>query len=451
VTPELFDRVQRVLAVHGGGGTRQRVHDHYLKGLLWCGRCGRRFIIMPGRGNGGTYFYFICRGRQGGGCTQPYLRIEAMEVAVARHYATVRLTDDFQASVRSELDDALLGKLGGLDALKKRLTARLSELDTKEDQFLELVGDPSWPRDKIRRKVDAIRVERAEITAQLTDTTARLAAGREFFLAALALLKDPQGFYKGGGTSLKRAMNKLIFAKLYVNGDEIISDELGEAVRDVLEAARLRVRSDVRAGPGRLDTPTAIPPADASSPVEGDGAAWASLTGAELLDLALSGQGSSRAALVGDTGIEPVTSSVSGKRSPAELIAPGLTEVETGFEPVYTALQAVASPLGHSTEEVRLWRPRADDGTRTRDPHLGKVMRYQLRYVRTAVAGFTPATDENSSRGLHPLTNRIPGAPALPPSRGHRRPPPPAPAPAPAPACHHHRRQTRQPIVEPRR
>jgi hypothetical protein len=25
-------------------------------------------------------------------------------------------------------------------------------------------------------------------------------------------------------------------------------------------------------------------------------------------------------------------------------------EVETGFEPVWTALQAVASPLGHSTE-----------------------------------------------------------------------------------------------------
>ena len=30
----------------------------------------------------------------------------------------------------------------------------------------------------------------------------------------------------------------------------------------------------------------------------------------------------------------------------------GLLEVETGFEPVYTALQAVASPLGHSTVAV---------------------------------------------------------------------------------------------------
>ena len=53
--------------------------------------------------------------------------------------------------------------------------------------------------------------------------------------------------------------------------------------------------------------------------------------------------------VVRDTGIEPVTSSVSGKRSPAELIARGKSEVETGIEPVCTALQAVASPLGHST------------------------------------------------------------------------------------------------------
>ena len=50
---------------------------------------------------------------------------------------------------------------------------------------------------------------------------------------------------------------------------------------------------------------------------------------------------------------------------------------------MYTALQAVASPLGHATASPRWTLLRADDGIRTRDPHLGKVMRYQLRYVRT--------------------------------------------------------------------
>jgi hypothetical protein len=37
---------------------------------------------------------------------------------------------------------------------------------------------------------------------------------------------------------------------------------------------------------------------------------------------------------------------------------------------------------------------RADDGIRTRDPHLGKVMRYQLRYVRVGTK-YVPADDSS--------------------------------------------------------
>ena len=82
-----------------------------------------------------------------------------------------------------------------------------------------------------------------------------------------------------------------------------------------------------------------------------------------------------------------MTSSVSGKRSPTELIARDCVklsgmEVATGIEPVCTALQAVASPLGHATNARDKLLFRADDEIRTRDPHLGKVMRYQLRHIR---------------------------------------------------------------------
>ena len=64
-------------------------------------------------------------------------------------------------------------------------------------------------------------------------------------------------------------------------------------------------------------------------------------------------------------------------RSIAEWLS--VLEAATGIEPVCTALQAVASPLGHTATVSPL---RADDGIRTRDPHLGKVMRYQLRHIR---------------------------------------------------------------------
>ena len=42
--------------------------------------------------------------------------------------------------------------------------------------------------------------------------------------------------------------------------------------------------------------------------------------------------------------------------------------------------------------------PRADDGIRTRDPHLGKVMRYQLRYIRTRRARPKPVAKDDNSR-----------------------------------------------------
>ena len=103
-----------------------------------------------------------------------------------------------------------------------------------------------------------------------------------------------------------------------------------------------------------------------------------------------------------------MTSSVSGKRSPAELIALGVEnlEVETGIEPVCTALQAVASPLGHSTDVRALLRPlRADDGIRTRDPHLGKVMRYQLRHIREQRTRSSPGAKHDNSRRERAHTN----------------------------------------------
>src|SRR3954465_2024642 len=76
-------------------------------------------------------------------------------------------------------------------------------------------------------------------------------------------------------------------------------------------------------------------------------------------------------------------------------------EVGTGFEPVYTDLQSVASPLGQPTVGWVHRDPlRADDEARTRDLNLGKVALYQLSYVRLPPSGGFPSLEvrQNLSR-----------------------------------------------------
>src|SRR5699024_19884 len=119
-------------------------------------------------------------------------------------------------------------------------------------------------------------------------------------------------------------------------------------------------------------------------------------------------------AVVGDTGFEPVTSSVSGKRATAAPIArarwvrdsnpcirlcrplPRLSANPPGDD-----VRPAVSPAGGR-------RLRADDGTRTRDPHLGKVMLYQLSHIRmlTGRTEMRPACVEDSNPPLATTSNR---------------------------------------------
>jgi site-specific DNA recombinase len=165
------------------------------------------------------------------------------------------------------------------------------------------VGEPGWPREKLRQRLDAIAMERATISNQLAGTASKLETGREFFLTALKLLNDPQAFYKRGGTSLRRAMNTVIFGKLYVTDGEITAHELTEMAETLVEADRAGRIYYRRSGALR----GVYGDEDRESPLPEERASLDRLTGAELLTVALGANGSSRTALVELRGFEPLT------------------------------------------------------------------------------------------------------------------------------------------------
>jgi site-specific DNA recombinase len=301
VTPELFDRVQRILDSHNGAGTRYRTHNHYLKGLLYCGRCKYRLIVMPGRGNGGTYYYFHCRGRQQGLCDLPYIPIEVVEAAVVRYYGdAVTLPAEWLAKVSAGLDAAVSGDHGLSDAVRKQHAKRLDALDRKENYYLDLAAEQGWPKDKLRARIDAIRSERGQIEDTLANAERHLDRGRAVFRHALALLEAPQAAYERGDEVVRSILNKAFFARLYVDAGRIIDHELREPFDLLTEAyASYQIQQ------GRDDHSERSLTAPSRGPHDGEReSAVASLAPA------VGGQGSSKTSMVELRGFEPLTPSM---------------------------------------------------------------------------------------------------------------------------------------------
>ncbi len=222
ISQELFDRVQEVLNSQRGGGTRARVHHHYLNGTVWCHRCQRRLMIMRGKNKrGDLYFYFICRGRQNRTCDLPYLPIAKVEEAVERSYAKVALPADLRERIATAIDRAIDDEAESNDERRDLIAKQLAKLDHQEDQFLDLVGDPDWPKDKLSERLRKVRDERARLEGQLERLERPdLDQGREAIRLVLDLLTHPDELYRRAGKRARRVLNQALFTRLYVDADE---------------------------------------------------------------------------------------------------------------------------------------------------------------------------------------------------------------------------------------
>ena len=318
VTPELFDRVQAVLDRRvPRAGQRERRHDHYLKSTLYCGVChdrgvDSRMLLVRAQGRGGEYWYYVCAERNRQACEGKYLGVDDVEAAVVRHYASVRLPREVLDRIGTVLATTLAEEERSQHLLHAQLTTRLRELDTKEENLLDLLEGGDTAAAKVRSRLRAIEEERVRLREQLADMQPQLQAGADLLRAALALLDDPQTLYQGASVAVRRQLNQVFFQRLWIDTDGVTDDEPREPFDGLLHLRTASQQPKRR----RTTAPARAKSARAGAPSR-------AVTCASLLDRIAHDEGSSKGAMVELRGLEPLTPTLPGRTS-ALLQAPCL-------------------------------------------------------------------------------------------------------------------------------
>ncbi len=223
IDEETFQKVQEVLDAHRQNGSRRRKYDHYLRGSVYCGNCGRRLIFSRVRGNGGQYEYLGCISRPGRGetCDARHLPVGDVERAVERYHEDFRLTAAQRHTIRREIESHASGLVAHASKEAERHKRRVQELQRQQQKLLHAHYEGHVDGEVLAAEQARIQSERA-IAQKWTAAAAQ--DGDEIVEAldeALQLLEGSASLYGRATPHVRRLLNQVLFIALYVVDDEV--------------------------------------------------------------------------------------------------------------------------------------------------------------------------------------------------------------------------------------
>ncbi len=229
-------------------GTRQRRHHHFLKGMLWCGRCHEediesRMLMQWSSGNGGRYRYFFCRRRQQHQCDSRYLEGDAVEAAVERVYQSIRFDTDLADRLRAAMRDALDERQKSEKLLARQLKAELARLDKQEENLIDLAAEGGMAVAKVRQRLAEIKRKRDLAVSRMNGQVEQLEIGVRLIEHALQLLSNAADMYLRMPPEGRQKMNQAVFEKFYVFDGEVTAVVFDPPFGDLLGAQEIGKRS----------------------------------------------------------------------------------------------------------------------------------------------------------------------------------------------------------------
>jgi site-specific DNA recombinase len=216
VPQSLFDRVQETLRARDVAGVRQRRHEHYLKGMLHCGECGRRLSLTLAKGK---YLYFYCLGQRGTartGCQQPYMQAGDAEALVEDVYGRIQLPPSWVSRLTEELEAEIVDRQAEASERRVVLTRKLAKLADERGKLLQAFYANAIPLDLLKAEQDRIGVAELAAKSELEATEGDLEGWQSILKTAIRLAGNCHAAYMKARPSVRRRFNDAVLEAVYI-------------------------------------------------------------------------------------------------------------------------------------------------------------------------------------------------------------------------------------------
>jgi site-specific DNA recombinase len=222
IDPETFEVVQSRLDEKRVASERPQKHQHYLRGSLFCGECGRRLIFGFSRSKSGQrYPYYFCIGRmkRSGCAVDRHMSPKLIEQAIQRYYVErpVQLSAE-QVRRRTKAIEALVAvSQQAITQVKEAKTRLIQQLEAKQDSLVDMrFQEKSISAAVFKRKQATLEDELAAAHESLAETEGSLQLNAKHLRIALELAEDAAAVYRAASEQTKRGYNQAFFTRLYV-------------------------------------------------------------------------------------------------------------------------------------------------------------------------------------------------------------------------------------------
>jgi len=221
-----FQRAQAILRERGEDISRRRgnASDFLLSGVVRCGSCGKAYVGMSARGNGGRYEYYACSGRQKRGpkaCRNERLPRHKLEHAVLQQLAALYRDSNLVAEAVAKAEQKAERARPEIEQRLASIGAEIARAKQALERYFEAFeqGKLSPERcderlSRLQARLEELRVQEAELSLLTPDE-----AGRRATPADLAAVADQlERVIAEGEPQKAKALLRLLIEELRVDG-----------------------------------------------------------------------------------------------------------------------------------------------------------------------------------------------------------------------------------------